>query len=661
MVRRAAVLALATALGAGGCLRARGTPAEPVVVDFRIEGAEAIDEDDLREKLATRESGRWAWQDEVRLDPDALAVDRRRVEAYYRSRGYYEARVEDVQVEPAGRGRVRVVMRVDEGRPVRVARVDVRGLEEAKEAEARLGELPLRPGDVFTEGAYDAARRAIETALHGTGWAMAEVAQRAVVLPDEGTAEVAYEVRPGRRWRFGPIFIAGTSALPRDRIREQVLAAVKPGEWFDERKLQQAQSRVFDLGVFGGVRVTRGQADERRGAIPVVVAVREAPFRTLRAGPGIGIEATRWDAHALFGWQHRNFKGEMRRLGVETRLGYAWVPNPFRTEKEGTVALVATEFSQPGALTRYVDAAARLELEKGIQEAYDFYSERLRLALPLRLATRWTLVPSYNLEVYQLSNYGGVEFVPTAPAAGGAPQLENCRGSVCLLSYLEQRVAWDGRDDPLNTRRGYYVALSVQEGFHVGSYGYQYLRVQPEARAFWPLGRELVLALRTRVGALVPLGEAGTPPLVARFTAGGPQSMRGYYTRRLAPMVLQNGEWVAVGGNGVADGTLELRFGLPGNLGGALFLDVGNVADASGVPSEWKTALDPTRLQWAAGTGLRYRTPFGPLRLDVGVRLPDRFGAGTRSFPAVPFTRYPDGTPHREPIVAIHLSIGEAF
>jgi translocation and assembly module TamA len=652
---RAAVLSLAFALSfAAGCLRARGTAEEPVVVGFELDGVRSVDEDELKGKLATHASGRFAWSDASRLDPDALSVDRRRIEAFYRERGYYEASVEDVEVVPAGGGRVKVRVRVREGRPVRVARVTVKGLDVAPEARQRLGELRLRPGDVFTEAAYDRAGNAIREALRATGWATAEVEQLATVLPDSATAEVDYEVTAGDRWKFGPIYVAGTASVPRDRIREQVLGAVRPGEWFDEGRLAQAQARVFDLGVFGAVRVTRGQPDLRRGTIPVVVAVREAPFRTLRFGPGLGFQAIRWDAHGLLGWQHRNFFGELRRVGTELRLGYAWLPNPARPTKEGTVGLLALDFAQPGVLTRYVDSSVRLELEKGIEQAYDYYSERLRLGLPLRLASRWTLVPSYNLEVYQLSNLGEA-FDPGAPSGG--PAVENCVGSVCLLTYLEQRIAWDGRDNPVNTRRGLYVAFALQEGFDVGAYGYQYLRFLPEVRAFWPLGPRLVLATRARVGALVPVEEQGEPPVVARFTAGGPLSMRGYYTRRLSKMIREDGEWVPVGGNGLADANVELRFDLTDNAGGAIFLDAGNVSDSSSVPSTWQTTLDPTLFQFAAGVGIRYRTPFGPLRLDVGVRLPTDDG----DFPAVPFTTWPDGKPHSEPIVAVHLSIGEAF
>ncbi len=663
----AAALAVVLALGASGCVRGHGTAEEPLVDDVELRGVSAVDDDDLAAKLGTQDPvarpgiAGVLVKDRQRLDPDALATDRRRVEAYYRERGYYQARVEDVRVVPAGRGLVKVVFQVREGEPVHVSKVTVTGLDEAPEAQRRIGDLPLKPGQVFTEGAYDAARGAILTGLLTTGWATAEVTQSALVLPESGSVEVSYAVRPGPRYRFGDIFIPGSSGVPRQQIREQATGAIRPGDWWDESKLADAQARVFGLAVFGGVRVFRGTPDAATGRIPVFVAVREAPFRTLRAGPGLGFQATRWEAHAIGGWQHRNFLGDLRRIGADLRVGYAWVPNPLSPVKDGFVGLLAGEFQQPGALTRYVDTSARLELERGVLEAYDFYAERLKLGLPLRIAPRWTLVPSYNLEVYQLSNYG-VDFTPGGPEAGPGPTLENCEGSVCLLTYLEQRIQWDGRDDTVNTRRGYYVALSVQEAFHVATYGYRYLRLVPELRAFYPLGRRTVVALRARVGALIPLREQGEPPIVARFMAGGPLSMRGYYTNRLSQMVRQRGEWVPVGGNGLADGSLELRFDLQRNVGAALFVDGGAVSDASARPTAYQTALDPTRIQWAAGIGLRYRTPFGPLRLDVAARLPETFqGEVPERFPPVPYTFWADGTPHREPILAVHLSLGEAF
>jgi translocation and assembly module TamA len=688
---RPIAFAFALALGAllaTGCMRARGTPEDPYVTEVKIQGAEAVDEDTILAKIATQASDRFAWQEARTLDPDALVVDRKRIEALYREHGYYEARVADVKVEKVERGRVKVVFVVEEGRPVRVTKLVVQGLEEplaVKEIAERLSELPLGEREIFTEGRYDATKGLILSTLRNSGFATAEVTQHANVYPPEHAAEVTYEVKAGRRWKFGTLQPIGTRAVPRERIRRQAELEVTPGEWWDESKLPKAQGRVFGLGVFGGVRMLRGTPDERSGAIPVIIAVREAPFRTIRAGPRAGLEQNvRLDVSGTTGWTNRNFNGDLRRLQLDLRAGYAWILGQSR--KEGPVLLTAAEFSQPGAFGPRIDSFARLEVERGLEQAYDFWSERIRVGLPLRLHPRWTLVPSYNIEVYQLSNVAQ-SFDPSRPSASG-PELNNCLHNVCLLSYLEQRVGWDGRDDPIFTRKGLWLQFAIQEGANIGGYGYRYLRLLPEARGYMPLGPDVVLAARARVGALVPLNEAGEPPVVARFEAGGTHSMRGYQTGRLASMVYVDGDWVPVGGNGLVDGSLELRFGISGNLGAALSVDAGNTSPPSALPTAWQEALDPTLLQWAAGVALRYKTVFGPVRLDVGVRVPSNWGPGIRwpnRFAPVPSVenagdeitlkageKCPPGFPvqdgrclvpgqHIENWLAIHISLGDPF
>jgi translocation and assembly module TamA len=249
------------AFTAPGCLWARGTAEEPIVTELRLEGVRKFDPDDVAEGLATRApEGQLLPPKKIgyRLDPDALAVDARRVEAFYRERGYYQAKVEEVEVVPDGRGRAKVVMKVREGEPVKVRSIEMNGLEAAEPARARLGKAPLQVGQVFSEAHYDATRRALLTALRGTGWAKAEVAQRARVLPEEGAVEVAYDVKPGPRLKFGPIFVAGSASVSRSIVRDQAAVDIHTGDWFDAAKLELAQARVFNLGVFAGVRVTAG-------------------------------------------------------------------------------------------------------------------------------------------------------------------------------------------------------------------------------------------------------------------------------------------------------------------------------------------------------------------------------------------------------------------
>jgi translocation and assembly module TamA len=655
--RRAAVapaVRVAAALGLlllAGCLRARGTPEEPVVVAVDLEGVKAVDADELKEKLATKASDRFAWGEARRLDPDALAYDRRRIVAFYKQRGYYRAAVEAVDERPEGEGRVRVVIRIREGEPVRVARVEIEGLDAVPEAREQAGALAIEQGKVFTWAAYDAARAQLQAALLATGWALGQVTPTAFVRAEEGTADVVYRVEPGPRFRFGAVTVTGTEDVPKGKIEARAERQVRPGDWYDERKLERIQSRVFELGVFSAVRVGRGTPEPEAGTLPVNVTVREAPFHTVRLGPGIGFDPTRWEVIGQASWVHRNWLGDLRRLKLDARAGYAWIPNPFSPIREGVVGTLAAEFSQPGVLGGdLVDLTTKVELEKSLEQAYGATSEKFRIGTPIRPAPRWTFVPSYNLEIYQLRDLGGnPSDIP----------IQNCPSQLCVLSYLEQRISWDGRDNPLLTTEGLYLSLGVQEGFPAGGVGYTYLRFVPEVRAFYPLGRGTVLAMRALFGAIVPVNETGPAPIVALFTSGGAGSMRGYGSERLSPMAFQDGEWVPTGGNGVVEGSLELRRNFVGSLEGAVFLDVGNVSTASGSPSQWREILDLSKLQLALGFGIRYRTPVGPFRADLGVRLPNDLSKGVpfqERFPAVP-----GDSGHREPIAVVHVALGEAF
>jgi translocation and assembly module TamA len=720
----AAALALTLA---SGCVHIKGTAEQPAVFSLRIEGLKHLDPDELAERLATHESDRsppipiigplihqvagarqelgklekpppipivgplaYALRGSGKsemvslLDPDQLAVDRRRVEAWCRDRGYYDARVTDVKVTPVGPGQVDVVFQVEEGAPVRVTGIEIVGLEDAPEAQKVLPKPALREGDIFTVAAYDARKDQLTAALQNSGWATAEVTQAAHVLPEAHEVTVKYEVKPGPRYRFGAIFVAGAGSVPRSRIRERAGEEIKPGAWYDQSKLGAAQGRVFNLGVFGGVRVNRGTPDPDRGIIPVVVAVHEAPFRSVRVGPTVGIvSSTRVDASGLVGWTHRNFLGDLRKLDLSLTAGYAWL---LAERRGGFIGTATAALTQPGAIGPNVDLGIRLEAQRGLEQGFNFWAQRGRVLLPVHLGKRVTFVPSYSLEVYELELEQGGSLPnandPDHPLPN--PLLASCERGVCLLSYLEQRIELDARDNPLDARRGFYLALAVQEGNRVGGHGYRYLRFLPEARVYIPLGERSVVAARARAGAFVPVNESRDPPTVALFEAGGPSSMRGYAQNRLSPMTptcrqIQDPDhpddptakvtrcgspWVPTGGNGLVEYSVEARFPLRGNLFGAIFVDAAFVSYRSAVPSAFTYVFDPRRLQWAAGFGIRYRTPVGPLRLDLAGRLPtdlsrdtqlgDRFPPVPRSAPSVPSI-------HREPMLSLQLSVGEAF
>jgi translocation and assembly module TamA len=209
------------------------------------------------------------------------------------------------------------------------------------------------------------------------------------------------------------------------------------------------------------------------------------------------------------------------------------------------------------------------------------------------------------------------------------------------LGYFDQLLAVDFRDNPINTRNGAYFELRAEEAGVFSGSGFSYLKLMPEARAYYSPWSFLVFAAKLRYGT--SLGE--NLPITQRFFSGGGNDHRGFSYRRLAPMSSgadANGNRVPIGGNTLLETSVEARldlFRLLGNwLGLVVFADGGDV-------TQTRSQLDVTYLHWAAGAGLRYNTLVGPIRFDAGYRL-NRFG---------------EGEPDPGKRFAFHLSLGQAF
>jgi outer membrane protein assembly factor BamA len=209
------------------------------------------------------------------------------------------------------------------------------------------------------------------------------------------------------------------------------------------------------------------------------------------------------------------------------------------------------------------------------------------------------------------------------------------------LALLDQILTYDGRDDPIEPHLGFFLGAYFEEGATYLGGAFSYAKASPEIRGYLPLGSRLVLAARARFGwAFWTRGEV---PITQRYYSGGGSSQRGFAPQRLSPIAGdEQGKRVPIGGQALFESSVELRFEALKLFGNWLNL----VAFADGADATMRLSeLDLGKLHWAVGGGLRYLTPVGPVRFDVGVRL-NRTGPGE-----------PDPNSH----YAIHVSLGEAF
>jgi translocation and assembly module TamA len=681
---------------------------QPLIEGIRIEGTKQVPEAEVKARILTSEQPWWPWEEPSWFDANAWQADLRRIERYYESRGYYQARVLEDEVLAQG-DQVSLRVRVEEGQPTRLTKLRVDGLDPLSPAQRTqlLDDLPLHEGEIFLEENWVGVKSQLLSELHELGYADAVVDGGVQVDVDTREATVHLDVQPGPRFKFGKVFVA-SDANPKvspKRIAEQARGAIVEGQWYSESALAEAQSRVFKMGVFGGVKVNRGIPDRENGTVPIIVDVREAPFHTLRAGFGLGLDQSRQETRALVEYIDRDFFGGLRTLQTQLKVGWAFIPtlwdvafdDPTAIEKSRPLASISAEFSQPRVFLPTMRYFAALQGEFRPEQAYEMFGGRAETGLVWTPTPSVTAQLSYNFEAYK--------FLTGSALQGDSSRLLglDCAQN-CTLSFVEPKLEWDrrtnflGRPDNIEPTRGYYLSLGVQLGGGILGGSFPYVRVMPEARYYASTLPEdrLTFAFRVRAGTLLSNVQS---PLVSRFYAGGGNSVRGFNNRRLSPLLLVRpdgeataapggriyGELLPVGGERLFEGSVEARYKLNRDLALAAFLDTGFNALGNAASALTDEALDDLNarnaadyfrrnLQYSVGFGMRYLTLVGPIRVDFAYRLP--FGKpptvatlerdanllpppGGGCFGIGDKQGGPNDNP--EPACALHISIGEAF
>ncbi|MDX2051465.1 MAG: POTRA domain-containing protein [Polyangiaceae bacterium] len=650
-----------------------------------IESGGAVDEDDILEGLTTHRSARFLgiWEgvvfDYEILDESLLTRDLKRIERKYRALGYYEAKVTAARITQVDDHRARVQIVVREGPPVVTDRISVEGVEglPLEVAASAIRAVTIRAGKPFLEESYEASKRELHDILADNGYAFAEVSGKVAVELPSHRATVQFKVKPGPVSRYGVITLLGLKEIPSEPIRDTLL--FKTGDRYNGSDLKDAENALAALGVFSKVQVAPDLRRPDTGTVPITVNVEETKLRTLTAGVGATADALRLALGARASWEDRNLLGGLRRLTIDTRPGLNFFPARIDNITGNVTPLPELksqlQLRQPSFLEGRTTGFARgqfnivpyLFVFDGDPNNADVLGFReLKFALGLERAFfqhHLLLTPSYNLDFRTPFVYGGT-----------------ASNKDIVASYPEVAFTLDFRDNPLQPKKGLSLSLSAQANNELFAGSSDDLRFQPELRAFWPLSKRVVLAIRGTYGRLYALTQPADPAteqllrLVRGFYSGGPGSNRGYPFRGVnqkEPLKVlteritdpANGMLIPcsdpraprqacqaqpIGALEVWEASAEVRFPLLGSLSGVVFSDTSDVFQAG----EDFSLRSP---HLAVGPGLRYLTPVGPLRVDVGIRVP-----GVQEVPDNR-SREQQPTDFLGIPAALHLSLGEDF
>jgi outer membrane protein assembly complex protein YaeT len=377
----------------------------------------------------------------------------------------------------------------------------------------------------------------------------------------------------------------------------------QPGEPYSVKKVSETRDKLIALDLFGSVNIAPVDDPTKPATVPMLIRVTEKEPREVKLSLGYGTED---QFRTQLEWRHNNWLGDGRRLSLTAKYS--------SLETSGILT-----FIQPHLFSPQGRGVVTLRRDRVEEETYLQLATRFNPRFEYRFNQNLSAFAGYRLEQDDFNNITDA----TVTALGGVEK----HG---LISGPSVGATWTRTDNPLNPSVGEVVTLNVDQSGAPWGGSYRFYRLIGEGRKYWSIGWQTVFATRLKLGFAEPIGNEANLPLSERLYAGGERSVRGYARRRLGPLSASNDP---IGGLSLLEGSFEVRRPLWRSLGGALFVDFGQVSRHSfDVPVK--------DLKFSAGFGLSYATPVGPLRIDVG---------------------FPFDPPHGDRAFQIHFSVGAAF
>ena len=601
MLMPRAFIVVALALAASAC-RETG---DVQVTSINFEGNTAINDAALKSVIATRDSSILPWSRKRFFDRPELDRDVSRIVAYYADRGYPKAKVVGVDAKlNDAKDKVEITVRINEGAPIVVENIAFEGLDAlpADHLELLRGRLPQVTGKPRDQALILASHDMVVAELRDHGFPYANIRMLERPGSSDSSVQLAAAAETGPKAVFGPITIEGDVSVGEDVIRREL--AFNEGALYQLSLLTESQRRLYGLELFQFVNIAPRLPEDRSPQIPIVVTVAEGKHRRFELGAGYGSEER---ARGRINWRHVNFGGGARVGEVEGRASSlvqgarASVKEPYLFRRGLSLELAGSTWWADEPVYEYRSSGGRVILRK------DFSRTGAGATRGVHNAVSASFIQEYEDYLVNPDVLADPTFRDELIALGLNPETGRGTGTVAALELDFER---NTSQQPLDPRQGYMVSTHVEKAGQVLRGTFEYTEFMGELRGYLPLGSRVLVANRARGGTLAGRS-ASLIPFYKRYFVGGSNSVRGWGRYQVSPLT-PSGD--PIGGRTLLELSTEARFGVRGKLGGVIFVDAGN----SWIEA-WSVRFRD--LRWAVGPGLRYDTPVGPMRVDLGFQV----------------------------------------
>ena len=578
----------------------------------------------LRERMFLEPKSLQFWRG--RFSDTFLRRDKESITNLYRANGLRDASVTSEALDDykGKKGDLAVVLKIDEGKQWLVSHLEVTGYEKL-DLRRILPTLASSEDQPFSEFNIGADREQILAYYGQNGFPNAQFSWTSTPGESPNVVNLTYSIKEGDQQFVRQVIYTGLVTTKPRLVNRQI--RLNPGDPLSPLTMGETQRRLDNLGIFAKVDMGVQNPDGLENHKYVLYDMEEASRWALTGGFGAEIArigggdaandlsspggATGFSPRVSLDLTRINFLGLGQTLSFRGRLS--------DLEQRGQI-----NYLFPRILNH---ENFDLTLSAIYDRSYDvrtFNSQREEAAVQVtdRISKSTTAFFRFSYRDVKVSN---LKIDP-----GLVPQLSLPTRTGILSGNLIQ----DTRDDPTDAHRGMYNTLDIGVAGRFFGGDSDFVRLLVRNATYHRFGQKLVFARQTGFGVMPFFGgqsfatstDPDPIPLAERFYGGGADTLRAFPQNQAGARDLDTG--FPLGGSTFLFNNTELRFPLFGdNIGGVLFEDFGNVysklSDISFAFSQPHPS-DPTDFNYtvhAAGIGIRYRTPIGPVRLDLAYSI----------------------------------------
>ncbi len=507
------------------------------------------------------------WSDEDIITKDFIENIKPTLKGYLENKGYFDSKI-DLKV--IGN---KIFLSIDEGEAIKVVDIKIDSNFDIQSI------VDWKIGDIFSSERFDKIKSSIKKRLLEEGYCNAKVDTKAYINLHNHSAKLKYDIDKKDICYFGKIYI---QKRPKDIKKEVILSRIryKEGDRFDIRKIEDSYTSLNALNTFADIQIKYNLDTKSKYVDSTISLDKRSKLRRYTLALGVDSEV---GLRGKLMWERRNFLGDAKKISIKTSIS---------KDKQD----ISAELFTPAFLNfynfytdLYILAGFSLDKNSAYLEKLAYINSYLNYSYK-----EWNLKLGLELErlIIDLND-----------------DITSKIGGTFNILYPYISIEYDKRDSKIDPKNGYYFKLYGEYGLSYGDNGVEYFKYLFEGRYIKTFG-DLTLSAVGKFGAIHE--KSLYLPASKLFYGGGLFSNRAYGKDKIG-YIISNKSFSTLGGKSFLNLQLEANYKIHKKFYGAIFFD-------STMISQKEYNFKGKRVD-TLGFGLRYKTPIGPIKIDVGFNI----------------------------------------